>query len=561
MTKRIFRTIVLVALVVFVSAVTLIMGGLYDYFSQIQQKQLLAETNLFAQGVSLLGEDFFKGLQTKEFRITWIAWDGTILYDSDTSVEDMENPMEHEEIHLALKNGYGESSRYSTTLMKKFTYAAKKLSDGTIVRLCVEQNSLPTLILGMIQPILVITVFVTVLSMALASKTSKKIVAQMNLLNLDQPLSNEGYEEIAPLLHRLNEQQKKLRAQSAELQRKQNEFEVVTGSMKDGLILLDSKGRILSINTSAKNLLKPNGNCIGQNILNVNRSLEMQELLRSAQCGIRAEKILEVDGLRYQLDINPVESKLPESDYILTGYVILMFDVTEKEKSEQMRREFTANVSHELKTPLHSISGCAELLLNDLVRPEDQKQFTKQIYTEAQRMIRLVDDIIGLSHLDEGAAGMKMETIDLYGIAERTIRNLRQPMEKMNVTFNLTGTSTMILGIPHLISGIVYNLCDNAVKYNKPHGTVSVSVTTDENGTLLTVRDTGIGIPPEHQKRVFERFYRVDKSHSKEVGGTGLGLSIVKHAVQIHGAKLELESTPEIGTTIRIIFPKEQGRT
>ncbi len=557
MTRRIFRTVTLVALAVFAAAMVLIMGALYDYFTGVQLKQLYAETALAAQGVTLLGEDYFDGLETKEFRITWIASDGTVLYDSDASAGNMENHMEREEILQAIDNGYGESTRYSTTLMQKLSYAAQKLPDGTIIRLSVEQNSIFTLLFGMTQPILLITVFVAVLSMALASKTAKSIVAQLNVIDLDHPLDNVGYEEISPLLHRLEEQQRQLRAQSAELQRRQNEFTAVTDNMTDGLILLDSKGRILSINTSAKHLLKPFGNCIGKDILTINRSLEMQELLRSAQCGMRAEKVLELDGLRYQLDINPVESTLPDSDYVLTGYVILMFDVTEKEKAEQMRREFTANVSHELKTPLHSISGCAELLSNGLVRPEDEKQFLGQIYSEAKRMIRLVDDIIGLSRLDEGASGMQKETIDLYVVAGRTVNSLLQAAQTADVTLTLTGTSAEVQGIPQLINGIVYNLCDNAIKYNRPGGTVAVDVRERETGPVLTVRDTGIGIPAEHQQRIFERFYRVDKSHSKEVGGTGLGLSIVKHAAQIHGARIELNSKPGQGTTIQVLFPKE----
>lgn len=557
MTRRIFRAITLVALAVFTAAVVLIMGALYDYFSHVQLKQLYAETVLAAQGVTLVGDDYFTDLESQNFRITWIDTDGTVLYDSDASADDMENHMEREEIVQALQTGYGETSRYSTTLMQKLSYAAKRLPDGTILRLSVEQNSIITLLFGLLQPILVITVFVVVLSLALSSKTSKKLVDQLNEIDLDHPLDNNGYEELAPLLHRLEDQQKQLRAQSAELQRKQNEFDAVTGNMSDGLILLDSRGRILSINASARKLLKPTGNCVGRDILTVNRSLEMQELLRSAQCGMRAEKILELNGLRYQFDINPVKSTLPESDYVLTGYVILMFDVTEKEKSEQMRREFTANVSHELKSPLHSISGCTELLLNGLVRPEDEKQFLTQIDTEARRMIHLVEDIIGLSRLDEGASGMQRETIDLYVVAGRTISSLAQAANEAQVTLELTGTSAMIEGIPQLVNGIVYNLCDNAIKYNKPGGTVSINVQVRENGTVLTVKDTGIGIPQEHQQRIFERFYRVDKSHSKEVGGTGLGLSIVKHAAQVHGAEVELKSKPGEGTTIRVIFPNE----
>ncbi len=557
MTRRIFRTMTAVALAVFVATVVLIMGALYDYFSNVQQKQLYAETALAVQGVTRLGADYFDGLETDGFRITWIAADGRVLYDSDVSADGMENHTEREEIVRAFEDGWGESVRYSTTLMRKLSYAAALLPDGTVLRLSVERNSLPTLVFGLLQPLVFITVCGVVLALVLSSKTSKKLVDRLNRIDLDRPLENNvGYEELTPLLHRLEEQQKKLRVQTAELRRKQNEFDAVTGNMSDGLILLDARGSILSINTSARRLLKPTGNCIGKDILTVNRSLEMQELLRLAQCGERAEKVLELDGLRYQIDITPVQSTLPDSDYVLTGYAILMFDVTEKERAEQMRREFTANVSHELKSPLHSISGCTELLLNGLVRPEDERQFLGQIDTEARRMIRLVEDIIGLSRLDEGARGMKREAVDLYIVAGRTIHQLAQAASDAAVTMELTGTSAVIEGIPQLVSGVVYNLCDNAVKYNRPGGSVTVEVGTNASEAVLTVRDTGIGIPKEHQARIFERFYRVDKSHSKEVGGTGLGLSIVKHAAQIHGAEIDVKSKPGEGTAIAVRFPK-----
>ncbi|MBR5312051.1 MAG: PAS domain-containing sensor histidine kinase [Clostridia bacterium] len=559
MTRRIFTAVMLTALAVFAASMLLIMGALYDYFTGVQLRQLRAETELAAQGLELLGEEYFRGLETENLRITWIAADGTILYDSAVDLQNMENHIETErkEIAEALRDGSGTSTRFSDTLMKKYSYAAQRMSDGTVLRLSEEHPSVFVLIFGLLQPILLIAGCAAALSMWLAAGTSRKIIADLNVLDLSRPLENEGYEELSPLLHRLEEQQKQLRAQSAELRRRQNEFAAVTDNMKDGLILLDAKGRILSINNSARSLLKPIGSCTGQDILTVNRSTEMQELLRSAQCGLRAEKILEIDGLRYQVDINPVDSTLPDSDYVLTGYVILMFDVTEKEKAEQMRREFTANVSHELKTPLHSISGCAELLSSGLVRPEDEAQFLGQIYTEAQRMIRLVDDIIGLSRLDEGADDSRREPVDLYMLAGRTVNSLQQTARDAEVAFLLTGNPTEICGFPQLISGIIYNLCDNAIKYNRAGGTVKVDVSRREKEAVLTVADTGIGIPPEHQPRIFERFYRVDKSHSKEVGGTGLGLSIVKHAAQIHGAEIGVNSKPGEGTSITVTFPLE----
>lgn len=552
MTKRIFRSIFFVTLGVFLASVVLFMGVLFEYFTGIQRKQLRMQTTLAAQGVENEGMQYFEGLETNDFRITWINNDGAVIYDTDTESDSMENHLEREEIKQALETGEGESSRYSVTLMERSFYCAKKLSDGTVLRLSVAQSTLLTLTLGMLQPIIIIFILALILSLVFASRLSKKIVQPLNEINLDDPLKNDCYDELAPLLGRIKSQQRQIARQSDELKRKQQEFEAVTNGMTEGIVLLNSKNDILSINPSAMNLLGVDSSPVGDNIISVNRTPELQELLAKSDEGKRSEKILELCGGKYQVDASPILS-----DEKIIGTVILFLDVTKKEKAEQIRREFTANVSHELKTPLHTISGCAELMTNGIAKQEDIPKFASQIYSESQRMIRLVEDIIKLSHLDEGAEDMKRENVDIYSVASETVDNLIPVAEKSDVDITLEGTSAVINGIPQLISAIIFNLCDNAIKYNKKGGKVLVSVKSEDNKAVLTVSDNGIGISEEDSERIFERFYRVDKSHSKEIGGTGLGLSIVKHAARLHNATIDLQSKLNEGTIITVTFPLE----
>lgn len=551
MTKRIFRSICTVAMSVFLCTFVLIMGVLYSYFSKEQRNQLKIQTTLAAQGVNEVGKLFFEELDTKNYRITWINSDGTVLYDSEKSYSEMGNHVEREEVEEALETGYGESTRYSDTLMERSLYSAKKLDNGTVLRLSVSQRTVVTLLIGLIPYVLVIFVIAILISMILAYSLSRKIVSPLNNLNLDKPLTNEEYDELTPLLRRIDSQQRELKLRGEELVYKQDEFDAVTKSMNEGLVLLNNKGIILSINSAARKILDTDKSSIGKNILLINRRVKVQELLKSAFEGKKAEAVIDFSDRAYQFDINPVVS-----EGIITGAVLLIFDVSERENAELMRREFTANVSHELKTPLHSISGYAELLKNGLVQPEDVNRFVGKIYTEAQRMIKLVDDIIRLSRLDEGAENMKWEEIELLELAESTKRSLEVEAAHADVEVVVSGRPVVITGIRQLISGIIYNLCDNAIKYNVEGGKVHVDITFNEKTAFLTVRDTGIGIPPEHQNRIFERFYRVDKSHSKEVGGTGLGLSIVKHAAKIHDAEIELKSTMGVGTSIKVSIPR-----
>ena len=551
MTKRIFRTVFVVAISIFIASAVLFMTVLYDYFSGIQQNQLRMQIDLASQGVEDEGLDYLKNLNIKDYRVTWIGTDGKVLYDSISEADEMENHFEREEVKEALSEGYGASSRYSSTLTQRYLYGAKRLPDGTVIRLSVTQNSLLILTLGMLQPIMIIFVIAIILSAFLASRLSKKIVKPLNELNLDKPLDNNGYDELSPLLRRIDTQQKEISRQSEELRQRQNELEVMTSAMSEGIILLNNRGTVLSINKAAAKLFGTDCFCIGEDIVSINRSLELAQLLNKAKNGEHSERVVELGCGQYQMMASPVIS-----NNIVSGIVLLILDVTEKEKAEQLRREFTANVSHELKTPLHTISGSAELLANGMVKPEDIPIFLKRIYSEAQRMIQLVEDIIRLSHLDEGAEDMKWDMVDLYAVAEETINSLADEAESNGIKFELYGETVLINGIRQLLQEIIYNLCDNAIKYNCRGGSVSVGVKNENEFAILTITDTGIGIPAEHQERIFERFYRVDKSHSKEIGGTGLGLSIVKHAAKLHNAEIELHSIVNKGTEITIKFPK-----
>ena len=551
MTKRIFRTVFVVAISIFIASAVLFMTVLYDYFSGIQQNQLRMQIDLASQGVEDEGLDYLKNLNIKDYRVTWIGTDGKVLYDSISEADEMENHFEREEVKEALSEGYGASSRYSSTLTQRYLYGAKRLPDGTVIRLSVTQNSLLILTLGMLQPIMIIFVIAIILSAFLASRLSKKIVKPLNELNLDKPLDNNGYDELSPLLRRIDTQQKEISRQSEELRQRQNELEVMTSAMSEGIILLNNRGTVLSINKAAAKLFGTDCFCIGEDIVSINRSLELAQLLNRAKNGEHSERVVELGCGRYQMMASPVIS-----NNIVSGSVLLILDVTEKEKAEQLRREFTANVSHELKTPLHTISGSAELLANGMVKPEDIPIFLKRIYSETQRMIQLVEDIIRLSHLDEGAEDMKWDMVDLYAVAEETINSLADEAESNGIKFELYGETVLINGIRQLLQEIIYNLCDNAIKYNCRGGSVSVGVKNENEFAVLTITDTGIGIPAEHQERIFERFYRVDKSHSKEIGGTGLGLSIVKHAAKLHNAEIELHSIVNKGTEITIKFPK-----
>ncbi len=549
MTRRIFSSIMLVAGVVLLAAAVIIIGVLYEYFGAVQKNELHDELGLAAVAVEADGEDYLEKLTAESFRLTWIAADGTVIYDTRRDAESLENHADREEIAEALASGYGDSTRYSATLLQKTIYAARRLSDGSVLRISVSRQTAAVLALGMLQPILAVLLAALILSGVLAGRVSRRIVEPLNTLDLDRPLENDVYEELTPLLKRINAQHREIEARMRELRRRTDEFMQVTGSMKEGLVLLDDHGTVLSINAAARELFGAGEDCIGADFLTVERSRDMSAAVEKAAESGHSEIRMPRGGREYQFDISRIQSGGET-----VGTVILAFDITEQEYAERNRREFTANVSHELKTPLQGIIGSAELIENGMVKPEDVPRFVGHIHTEAARLVTLIGDIIRLSQLDEGGE-MPTERFDLLTEARAAVESLAPAAAARDITLGAEGESTEMNGVRRLVYEIIYNLTDNAIKYNKDGGSVRVTAERRDDCAVLTVADTGIGIAPEHQDRIFERFYRVDKSHSKVSGGTGLGLSIVKHAAAYHHARIELESAEGEGTTVRVIFP------
>lgn len=548
MTSKIFRSTVFVAAVVLLCSLGCIMGVLYDYFDATQTSQMKEELNVAAIGTEQGGLSFLEQLEGSRSRLTWVAADGTVLYDTHADASQMENHFDREEIQEARKNGTGNASRHSNTLLERTIYEAKRLSDGSILRISVNQQTLMILVVGMLHPVCVVAVIAILLSAVLAKRMSKRITQPLNNLDLEHPLENDTYEELSPLLNRIHQQHTQIDSQMRKLQRKTDEFEQITANMQEGLVLLDKNSVVLSINPAARILFNADSDCIGCGFYTVDRRQDMTAAVEAAFRDGRHELKLARNGREYQFLFNRIESGMK-----VIGLVILAIDITDVQNAERNRREFSANVSHELKTPLQSIIGSAELLENGLVKPEDTARFIGHIRKEAARLVLLIDDVIRISHLDEGVE-LPKEDVDILTIAEEVAASLQIVAEKRNITIRVLGDHCLFRGVRGLVEEIVQNLCSNAVKYNVDGGKVDVSVNKEGDHIVLTVADTGIGIPPEHQSRVFERFYRVDKSHSKQSGGTGLGLSIVKHAVQCHNAHLNLQSTPGEGTTITVTF-------
>ena len=549
MTKRIFRATLLVGVAVLIASLTLVMGALYSYFGRVQESQLRDELSLAVVGVEQNGTDYLRKLRSDQYRITWLRADGAVLYDTQADAESMENHAQRQEVQQALATGEGESSRYSDTLLQKTVYYAKRLPDGTVLRLSAIRVTAGVLVLNMLQPILLVLAAALILSGVLASRLARRITEPLNRLDLEHPLENDTYEELAPLLRRMEHQRRQIDRQMDELRRRSEEFEQITGSMNEGLVLLDEAGVILSINPAAIRLLDAAENCVGQDLLTVDRDVALSDALRQAAEQGHSEFRGQRNGREYQFDVTRIQSEGRTA-----GTVLLVFDVTERAFAERNRREFTANVSHELKTPLQGIIGSAELLENGLVKQEDVPRFIGHIRSEAQRLVTLIGDIIRLSQLDEGEP-MPAEPVELLALAREAAESLQSAAAARNVTVTVEGEPVALTGVRRLLYEIVFNLCDNAIKYNTDGGRVQVTVTKENETAAVTVRDTGIGIPPDQQDRVFERFYRVDKSHSKASGGTGLGLSIVKHAVQYHHGAIHLQSEVGKGTEIRVTFP------
>ena len=551
MTEKIFRSIILTAVIVLIGCFIAVGTVQYGYFTNLQRQELTAELNLAAPSVERDGLDYLESLEGTASRITWVAADGRVLFDSDASADEMDNHADRSEIAEALETGSGESERYSATMTEKTLYMARRLSDGSVLRVSSAFYTILTVALGSMQAFFAILLAAIAVSVLLARRLSRRIITPLNTLDLQHPLDNDAYEELSPLLKRIDQQNRRIEAQVAELKRRQDEFSAVTRSMNEGLVLLNAENHVLSLNPAAMRLFNAGEDCVGRDFVTVSRDVPVTNAVRDALSTGRGAAQLERGERIYQIECSRIES-----DGAILGVALVAFDTTERAQAEQMKREFTANVSHELKTPLQSIMGSAELLENGLVKSEDQPRFIERIRSEAARLMALIEDIIRLSELDEGAA-VPMEAVDLLSVAKDAADTLQESANKKNVTLALEGESAPIQGAPRLIYEIAYNLCDNAIRYNRAGGHVTVRVQPENGYALLEVADDGIGIPEEHQRRVFERFYRVDKSHSRASGGTGLGLSIVKHAAALHHAEIELKSEVGKGTTISVRFPME----
>ncbi len=544
MTSKIFRSTVLVVAMVLLCSLCVVIGVLYNHFTTVQVQQLKDELSLAVTGTEQYGNTFLKNVEANRFRLTWIDTDGTVLFDTQVDQNAMENHADREEIREAFKTGSGSSVRTSSTLTEQTYYEARRLQDGTVLRISANQASAWALMMDLLWPIAAIALLAICLSAILARHMARKIVEPLNRLNLEQPLSNNTYEELSPLLRRINQQHLQIRSKMRKLQRKTDEFVQITSHMQEGLVVLDKETNIRSINSAAMKIFGAEPSCVGSSFFQVNRRNALRNALNDALDHGHGSAVLELEGSAYRFDMSSIQS-----DGNPLGAVILAVDVTESRNAEQMRREFSANVSHELKTPLQGIIGSAELLESGMVKPEDTPRFVGHIRKEASRLVNLIEDIIRLSQLDEGVE-LPKEKVDLLELAEDVKAILEPSAGEKQVTIQVTGAGFCVEGVRRMLQEILYNLCDNAIKYNVPGGSVTILA---ENNRLV-VSDTGIGIPAEHQDRIFERFYRVDKSHSKASGGTGLGLSIVKHAVAYHKAEITLESTPGRGTTITIQF-------
>ncbi len=548
MKKKIFRSIITVASVVLLASIAIATSFLYKYFNTSQINQLKAELSIAANAVNYYGIESLDRFDSELFRFTVVGSDGAVLYDTEADAAEMENHADRKEIREALANGKGSSSRNSATLTEKTLYEAVLLKNGDVLRISVNQMTVGALILGMLPNILVIVLIAAVAALLLSYRMAEKITEPLMKLDLEHPTENDAYEELSPILTKIYKQHKQIKLQMEALNRKSDEFEQIISSMSEGLILLDEHGMIISMNPAAKRIFSVKDSVFGNDFLSVDRSSEMSKAINGVLSGNHSEYRAQKNGNEYQFNISPITSNGKT-----LGAVILAFDITDKAFAERNRQEFTANVTHELKTPLQSIIGSAELLENGLVKPEDTGRFIGNIRREATRLVNLIDDIIRLSQLDENHETAN-ETVNLQETAKEVVEVLSVSAEKKNVTLSLTGEPLTVCGVRRYIYEIIYNLCDNAIRYNKDGGRVDIEIYREANRTAVAVRDTGIGIAPEHQSRLFERFYRVDKSHSKETGGTGLGLSIVKHAVEYHGGRIELESELGKGTEIKIIF-------
>ena len=551
MTKKIFKSIMFVCALVLAVGLAAVMGILYSNFDGQMRKELSKEAAYLAYGVEQQGVDYLKNIKDKSARITYIDQDGTVLFDNEADVSEMKNHSDRTEFQKAEKYGAGESSRYSDTLSEKTIYYALRLKDGTVLRVSGTQDSVLALVENLIFPLCGLLCLMLILSGIMASAISKRIVKPINELDLESPEENRIYEELSPLLSKIHRQNREIQNQLELAKQQQEEFALITENMQEGLIVIDKYTMILSANSSAWNLFHMDRVCQGESVYCLDREEEFRHAIEQVLSGEHTELVLKLNGSDIQLIANPVIR-----DKKTEGAVVLLVNVTEKLERESLRREFSANVSHELKTPLTSISGFAEIMQGGLVKNEDIPKFAGRIYKESQRLLQLVEDVIQISQLDEEKTSYVWEPVDVYQVCKNAFESLKEKAKRLNVHLYICGERMKMEAVRTLLEEAIYNVCDNAIKYNRNDGSVSVFLTQIAQEIQIVVKDTGVGIPKEDQDRVFERFYRVDKSHSKEIGGTGLGLSIVKHAVGALKGSVILRSEEGNGTEICMKFPK-----
>ena len=550
MANKIFRSILFVAILVLGMTTVFIVDEMYQSFLMSQMELLEAETKIIAYGIEKDGVDFIDDLDASDYRVTLIEKDGSVIFDNSGNVSSMDNHLDREEVIQAINEGYGSSSRQSSTLTEKLVYTAIRLSNGNIVRLSSTYPSIFHVVTIVAQPLLLVVLAIIVLSFFIAYSLAKRIVEPLNQLDVDSPDEKECYKEIRPIMKKLSKQQEMIDNDRRTLERRKQEFDTITANMNEGLVLLNNEKMIIDINQSASVILNIDENMIGKHISDVEGYEQFSDLLMDAQMKHHGSKKIRLGDKNYEFEVSPVKT-----DQEVQGFVLLFFDESYKEANENMRREFAANVSHEMKTPLQSISGYAELLRNGMVKDDHQSEVYDRVYYEAQRMIQLVNDVIKLSHLDEDNLNIPKEKIDLCELSRQIVETIR-PEIRNGVTMDFKGSEAFVYGNRELLQTIVSNLCENAIRYNHDNGRVDVLVSEKDEKVLLEVKDTGVGIDEKDHERIFERFYRVDKGRSKEVGGTGLGLSIVKHACILNNAQIEVESKIDEGSTFRVIFDR-----
>ena len=549
MANKIFRSTFFATASILLATLLVITGCLGYYFDKVTKEELKDELNFAAIATEKLGMDYLENIETDQYRLTWIDENGEVICDTNVGQNTMENHNDREEVKEAMLSGHGSSSRYSATLTEKTLYEAKRLDDNTVLRISVSHLTVISMILGLLQPLAIIAVIALVLSLFLSDKMAKNIIKPFNSLDLEHPMQNNTYEELAPLLRRINIQHGQIDYQIKELENKNEEFSQITSQMKEGLVLLDKDCSILSINRAAEEIFNVTEQPVGKSFLEIDRDVEINNAIKNTLKSADSQFHMNRNGRIYQVNISRILT-----DNEVTGAVLLAFDITEQANAEKNRQEFTANVSHELKTPLQSIIGSAELIENGIAKEEDLPHFARNIRQESSRLVSLIDDIIQLSQIDEEIP-VRKEPVELNDIVNDVFEVLNQPAINKNISLNVNGHGTVI-GVRRFLFEMIYNICDNAIKYNTENGSVDVEITDINNDIIIKIKDTGIGIPEEYQSRIFERFYRVDKSHSKQSGGTGLGLSIVKHAVLYHHGQIKLESSIGKGTTFIITLPK-----